>query len=64
MNRSDEVMKDIEKIVLENQGVEAITVNTGFTLLTRSNATNAGFAFIKLKDWSEREQTANEIIRH
>ncbi|AZQ64668.1 efflux RND transporter permease subunit [Flammeovirga pectinis] len=62
LRRTVKVMEKVEAIVLEQPAAEAITVNNGYSLLTRSNASNSGFAFIKLKDWDDRDMTANELI--
>ncbi len=62
LQRSDAIAKKIEKIVLDNPNVEYITNATGFSILSGAMASNQGFAFASLKDWSEREKTAKEII--
>jgi HAE1 family hydrophobic/amphiphilic exporter-1 len=34
----------------------------GFSLLSNSMSSNAGFIFVALKDWGMREQTANQLV--
>jgi HAE1 family hydrophobic/amphiphilic exporter-1 len=62
LQRSDVIAKDIEKIVMQYPEVEYVTTATGFSLLTGAMSSNNGFMFIKLINWSERDQTAKEIF--
>ena len=63
MQRSDEVAKEIEKILLSRDDVSKVTVATGFSLLTSAYQPNNIFMFVTLKNWGERKQTANQISR-
>ena len=62
LQRSDAVARKVEKIIAKYEEVEYITTATGFSLISGSMSSNAGFIFVSLKDWSEREKTANEIV--
>ena len=62
LQRSDAVIKKIEKIIEKYDEVKFITTASGFSLLSGSMSTNAGIIFVSLKDWSERDKTAKEII--
>jgi len=61
LQRSDAVAKKVEKIIEKYDEVEFITTATGFSLLSGSMSSNAGFIFVSLKDWGERDKTATEI---
>jgi HAE1 family hydrophobic/amphiphilic exporter-1 len=63
LQRSDAVAKKVEKIIKKYDEVEYITTATGFSLLSNSMSSNAGFIFVALKDWGQRENTAKEIVR-
>ena len=63
LQRSDAVAKKVEKIIRKYNEVEHITTATGFSLLSNSMSSNAAFIFVSLKDWSEREKTAKDIVR-
>ena len=63
MQRSDEVAKEVEKILAERDDVDMVTTVTGFSLLSNAFISNTGLFFITLKDWAEREKTANTIMR-
>jgi len=62
IQRSDAVTKEVEKIILEFPEVEYVTTATGYSILSGAATSNTGFLFISLKDWSERELTAAEIV--
>jgi len=62
LQRSDEVAKKVEDILLKYEDIEFVTTASGFSLLTGSYITNAGLLFVSLKNWDERDKTAKEII--
>ena len=61
LQRTDAVSKKVEKILDQFEDVEMTTNATGFSLLSGAMSTNAGFLFVSLKDWDDREATALEI---
>ncbi|MGE5358499.1 MAG: efflux RND transporter permease subunit [Bacteroidales bacterium] len=54
LERSDAVMRKVEKILAENEGVAGYNTITGYSLLTSAYSTNMGFFFVELKEWKER----------
>jgi multidrug efflux pump len=58
--RTLEVMKQVEAIVKKSPAVQNIFDIGGFSFI--GNGENVGMAFIHLKDWSHRSQTANQLI--
>jgi HAE1 family hydrophobic/amphiphilic exporter-1 len=62
MQRTDEITEKVEKIIENHEEVEYITAVAGFSLLSNSMSSNAGFIFVALKDWGMREQTANQLV--
>ena len=62
LQRSDVVAKKVEKIIRKYNEVEYITTATGYSLLSGSMSSNAGFIFASLKDWNQREKTAKDIV--
>ena len=65
LERTDTVMRKIEKILAENEGVEGYNTISGFSLLTGAYSSNMGFFFVQLKPWEERhtaELHSNGII--
>ncbi len=62
LQRSDAITKKVEEILKKNPEVAFVTTATGFSLLSGSMSSNAGFIFVSLKHWSEREKTAKQMI--
>ncbi len=62
IQRTDEIAKQAETILAGIPAVKYVTNVTGYSLLSSSFSTNTAFLFVSLKDWSEREGTAKQII--
>lgn len=62
IQRSDEITKKIEDILLGFDEIEYVTTATGYSILSGAMTSNTGFLFISLKNWSERKFTAEELI--
>ena len=62
IQRSDVVTKQIEEILMEFDEVEYVTTATGYSMLSGAMTSNSGMLFVSLKDWSERDYTALEIV--
>ena len=62
LQRSDAVAKKIETILEDFPEIEYVTNATGFSMLSGAMATNTGFMFIALKNWDDREKTADDLI--
>src|SRR6266436_9679017 len=63
LERTDQVSRKIEAILKQTEGVQFVTSINGFSLLNRVSASYNGFCFISLQPWSERKQTAAEILK-
>ena len=53
---------ELGEIAKELEDVTSVTSLAGYEVLTEGRGSNAGTCIINLKDWSEREKTAREII--
>ncbi len=62
LQRSDVVANKVEEIILSHPGVKYVTNATGYSILSGAMSSNQGFAFVSLKNWDDREQTAKQII--
>ena len=62
LQRSDAVVKKVEQIIGRHPEVEFVTAATGFSLISGSMSSNAGFVFVSLKDWGLREKTALDLV--
>ena len=63
LQRSDAVTRKVERILARHDEIQYVTAAAGFSMISGSMASNAGFLFISLKDWDERELTAEELAR-
>ena len=67
LSRTDEVLRKIEGILGQTDGVKFSGAIGGFSLLTRTTATYQGFFFLGLKPWDERTEKhleARAIVDH
>jgi HAE1 family hydrophobic/amphiphilic exporter-1 len=67
LQRTDEVMRQCEKILKETPGVEYYSTVTGLNFLSGVNTTYSGIFFISLKEWKERkapEEQYQAILKH
>lgn len=65
LQRSDEVLKQVEEIVGKTEGVRSALAISGMSILNSLNFPNSGLMFIGLNDWEERkspELHAKEIV--
>jgi len=66
LERTEQVIADVEKILAEFDAIESYTTVSGFSMLTGTTQSNAGFIFLQLKDWDDRPELrdhANNIVR-
>ena len=62
LQRTNEVSKKAEDIMMEYPEVEYVTAAPGYSLLSNAMTPNSGFLFVSLKDWSERKLTAEQLV--
>jgi HAE1 family hydrophobic/amphiphilic exporter-1 len=63
LQRTDEIAKQAEQILMQLPEVEYATTVSGYSLISGSNSSNTAFLFISLKPWSERELTAAQVAQ-
>jgi HAE1 family hydrophobic/amphiphilic exporter-1 len=66
LQRTDEVCKQVEKVLEDTPGVQTFNTVVGFSLLSGTNMTYSGFFFVTLKPWGERDKdglTADVIMQ-
>jgi HAE1 family hydrophobic/amphiphilic exporter-1 len=61
LQRTDEISRITEKILLGEEALQSVTTINGFSLLTGSMQPNNAFMFVSLKPWNERKMTALEL---
>src|SRR5271157_3577757 len=55
LQRSSDVSRQVEKIIMDTPGVQYVSAVMGYSLLSGVNATYSSFYFISLKPWEERK---------
>lgn len=66
LQRTQEAMLGVEKIIDGIDAIENSAVISGYSMLTGTVQTNAGFVFIQLKDWelrSEKRDHASAVVQ-
>jgi hydrophobe/amphiphile efflux-1 (HAE1) family protein len=66
LERTDNVVAEIEDMLASIDGVGYVTAVAGYSLLTSSMASNTGFFFVSLEPWADRssaEQHVKAIIQ-
>jgi multidrug efflux pump len=61
LQRTDTVMRKIEKILADTPGVKHYSSITGYSLLDYINATYFGFFFVSLEPWGQRRTQATSL---
>jgi len=62
LERTNDIARELQKMTEEVEGVQSVSALAGYEVLTEGRGSNAGTCLINLKNWSEREHTAEEII--
>ncbi|MBS7563287.1 efflux RND transporter permease subunit [Mucilaginibacter sp. Bleaf8] len=63
LERTNEISERLQKIAEHVEGIQSVSALAGYEVLTEGTGSNAGTCLINLKDWTERKQSAEEIIR-
>ena len=61
LQRTDEVAKKMEKIMLQTPGVEYATTVVGFSLLSLVRTSYNAFFFVTLKEWKDRKSREEQF---
>lgn len=62
LEKTYDVIKKIQKMAEDVEGVESVTSLAGFEILTEGRGSNAASCLINLHHWSERSQSVRHII--
>jgi hydrophobe/amphiphile efflux-1 (HAE1) family protein len=61
LQRTEEVVAKVQKIITAMPGVESMTSVSGFSLLSLVRTSYNAFAFISMKEWSSRKTRAEQF---
>lgn len=62
LERTNDISRELQKIAEEIDGIQSVSALAGYEVLTEGRGSNAGTCLINLKNWSERQHTAAQII--
>jgi multidrug efflux pump len=62
LNRTTKTMESVRSAISQNPAVATEFVINGFDLIGGGNKTSAATMFVRMKDWSERKATAEDIV--
>ncbi|MGV3632658.1 MAG: efflux RND transporter permease subunit [Bacteroidota bacterium] len=62
LERTNDISQQLQKIILEVEGVKSVSSIAGYEVLTEGRGSNAGTCLINLKGWDERHHSVTEII--
>lgn len=62
LERTNAKSTELQRLAKTVEGVDSVSSLAGYEVLTEGRGSNAGTCLINLKDWSQRQNTAREII--
>ncbi len=62
LERTEEVMNEIDRVVQNLEGVESVSSLAGYSMMTEGVGPSFGMSTISLKPWDERAYTAQDLI--
>ncbi len=62
VERTEQVLVQLEKIIKQLPAVENITTLSGYSLITEAAGASYGMMMINLKSWKDRTETVKELI--
>ncbi len=63
LERTNDIARQLQRIAEKVDGIQSVSALAGYEVLTEGRGSNAGTCLINLKNWSDRKQSVNEIIR-
>ncbi len=63
LERTNEIATKLQKIAEGIDGVKSVSSLAGFEMLTEGTGSNSGTCLVNLKNWEDRNQSANEIMK-
>ena len=62
LERTNKIAHELQKVSEDIDGVQSVSSLAGYEILTEGTGSNSGTCLINLKDWSDRKESAQEII--
>jgi len=61
LQRTDEITKEVETILMDFKEVEYVTTATGYSILSGAMTSNTGVIYF-VTNWADRDLTAEKLI--
>jgi len=62
LERTNEIAEKLQKVSEHIEGVKSVSSLAGYEILTEGTGANSGTCLINLKEWSERKNSAQDVI--
>jgi hydrophobic/amphiphilic exporter-1 (mainly G- bacteria), HAE1 family len=62
LEQTNDVVQKVQNLVKDIDGVESVSSLAGYEVLTEGRGSNAGTCLINLKHWSQRKESARQIM--
>ena len=62
LERTNEISEKLQKVSEGIEGVKSVSSLAGYEILTEGTGANSGTCLINLKEWSERKNSAQDVI--
>lgn len=62
LERTNEVAERLQRLAESTEGVQSVSTLAGYEILTEGTGANSGTCLVNLKNWGDREKTAQEIM--
>lgn len=62
LERTNDIARELQRVAKEVEGVQSVSSLAGYEVLTEGRGSNAGTCLINLKNWSDRKNSAADII--
>ncbi|WP_231460210.1 MULTISPECIES: efflux RND transporter permease subunit [unclassified Pedobacter] len=63
LERTNQISEKLEKICEDIEGVKSVSALAGYEVLTEGTGSNSGTCLINLKDWKDRKNSAQDVIK-
>jgi len=63
LERTEKTTEQLRRMMAGNQAIENIFIVNGFDLISSSNKSNSATIFMPLKPWSDRHETAQQLVQ-
>lgn len=63
VDRTEAVLNEVDALAREMDVVETVSILAGYSIVTEVSGASYGMGMINLKEWKERDQTVDDVMR-